>query len=367
MTPELRGIYYRSNPEIVTLGSSVTIKPDYLAQAKYMDAPEVWTIVVVFTGTVGAITGGALGRDAAKIFDTIKFRDSDDVLNVSGAGMRVMEQLEWSGKQVDPADIASGATNATYSYSLRIPFAPWRAVRPKDFAVPTQNFLDGGEFTLTFASAVPTGWAAAQADWRVQLFAEVKDGRRAELKSRRRIKEEAMSQQEFDYQVNGQLRSAILSSKLATTGYSSWASFATLNSRTLKLPAAFQTKLFFDEYRREADTFGANDEFLLAAPGALPLVVPRDKQKIGAMVNTKSLHIDLLAAPPTSARLITDTVIERNANQSATQLGYDGPGPTGQAIRQSGVVVGAAGNYPLKAFNGDLARYMPLRVKKGGM
>jgi hypothetical protein len=365
MTPELRGIPLRSNPEVFQLGAGITFKPDYLQQAKGMAAPEMWGLQIRFTGTVGAITGGALGRDAAKLFDTVRFRDTDDVLNVSGAGARVMEQLEFGAKQQDPVDIASGLTNSTYSYILQVQFAPWRAKRPRDFAIPVENFLSQGEFTIQTAAAVPTGWAAAQADWRIQLFADVRDGRVRELKSRRRVKEEQVTQQEFDYQVNGSLRSAILTSKLATTGYTSLAAFTTLNSRTLKWPAAFQTILLQTEYRREATFLAANDEFTLAAPGAIALLVPRDEQKIGLMPDTKSLHIDLLAAAPTSGRLITDVVIDRNATQTTSLLGYDSPGQAGAAVKQAGVVVGESGNHPLKTFNGELARRLPLRVKKG--
>jgi hypothetical protein len=367
MTPELRGVPLRSNPEVYQLGAGITIKPDYLAQARQMDAPEIWGIMIRFTGTVGAITGGALGRDAAKLFDTVKFRDADDVLNVSGAGCRVLEQLEFGGKQIDPADITSGSTNTTYQYTLRIPFAPWRSVRARDFAIPISNFLDGGEFTLQTPAAVPTGWNTVQSDWRIQLFADVRDGRKKELKSRRRLKEEAVTQIEYDYQVNGFLRAAILTSKLATTGYTSLAAYTTFNSRTAKWPASYQAPLLVDEYRREATFLATNDEFLLAAPGAIPLVVPRDEQKTGQMIDTKSFHLDLLQAAPTSGRLITDVLIDRNATQTAMQLGYDGPGPAGAAIKQSGVVSGKAGNYDVRAFNGELARKLPIRVKPGKM
>jgi hypothetical protein len=366
MTPELRGVNLRSNPEVYQLGAAITFKPDYLAQARQMDAPEIWGIMIRFSGTVGAITGGALGRDAAKLYDNVRFRDADDVLNVSGAGLRVLEQLEFGGKQVDPADITSGATNATYSYTLRIPFAPWRSKRPRDFAIPISNFLDGGEFTIQTASVLPTGWNTVQADQRIQLFADVRDGRVKELKSRRRLKEEAVTQQEYDYQINGYLRSAVLSSKLTTTGYTTLAGFTTFNSRTAKWPASYQTPLLVDEYRREATFLAANDEFLLAAPGAIPLIVPRDEQLTGKMVDCKSFHLDLLQAAPTSGRFITDVIVDRAPAQTAMQLGYDNPGQAGAAVKQMGVVKGAGDNYPVRAFNGELARKLPIVVKRGG-
>jgi hypothetical protein len=367
MTPELRGIPLRSNPETFGHSAAITFKMDFLAQARHMVAPEVDEIDIVFTGTVGGVTATALGKDAAKLIDTVRFRDSDDVWNASGAGCRVLEQLEVGQKQTDPATVASAGTNANYVYRLRLIFnPPHRAERGRDFAIPISNFLDGGEFTIQTSAAVPTGWAAAQSDWKIQLFAFVKDGRVRELKSRRRVKEEAVSSQEFDYQVNGFLRNAILTSKLTTTGHTDLSGFATLNSRTLKWPAAYQTHNLIDDYRINTQAFATNDEFLAAATGAIPLLVAERDQKIGNMPDMKSLHLDLLAAVPTSGRLITDTVIDRNGDMSALAEGYDSPGSLAAAVGKFGVVVGGAKSYPVRGFNAQLARKLPIRLKPGG-
>ncbi len=178
MTPDQRGLVLRSNPENFQAGGAITWKMDFLAQARAMTAPEVWEIDVIFEGTVGAVTGGALGRDAAKMIDNFRFKDADDVFNISGAGARVLEQLEVGNKQVDPADITSGSTNSSYRHRSRFIFAPYhRAVRPRDFTIPLSNFLDGGELTIAFAATPPTGWAAFQNDLKVRLFAYVVDGR----------------------------------------------------------------------------------------------------------------------------------------------------------------------------------------------
>ncbi len=364
MNPEQRGLPLRSNPETYVAGNAITFKMDFLAQARHMAAPEVDEIDIVFTGSVGGVTATALGKDAAKLIDKVIFRDSDEVLNVSGAGLRVMEQLEFGQKQIDPATVASAATNTSYVYRLRIPFnLPHRAERGRDFAIPIANFLDGGEFTVVCASAVPTGWAAVQADWKLQLFAYTRDGRVKELKSRRRIKEEAMTQQEFDYQVNGFLRAAVITSKLTTTGHTDLAAFTTLNSRTLKFPAAYQVHNLVDDYRVNTEAFATNDEFLAAAPGALPILVPEKWQKTGCMPDMKSLHIDLLAAAPTAGRLITDVVIDRNPDMSALSEGYASPGDLAAAVRRNGVVVGASKHHGLAGFNAQLARKLPIRIK----
>jgi len=81
------------------------------------------------------------------------------------------------------------------------------------------------------------------------------------------------------------------------------------------------------------------------------------------MIDTKSFHLDLLQAAPASGRLITDVLIDRNATQTAQQLGYDGPGPAGAAVKGMGKVKGGRDNYPVKAFNGELARKLPITLK----
>lgn len=369
MTPEQHGVQLRSNPEVYNLNSAITFKLDFLAKGRQMAAPVVDEIDIVFTGTVGGVTATVLARDTAKIYDTIRFRDSDDVINASGAGMRVWEQGELGAKQIDGPAVASGATNTAYNYRMRIPFnSPWRAFRGEDFSIPLAHFLEGGEFTIQTPAGVPTGFAAVQADWRVQLFAYVRDDRKRELKSRRRIREEAVVNQEFDYQINGFARWVILTSKLTTTGYTELlALYATINSRTLQLPASYQTFNLVDEYRYNTNMFATTDEFLLTATtaGALAIIQPEVDQMIGAMIDTKTLHIDLQAAAPASGRLLTDTVIDRNGDLAAITEGYASPGELANAARTSGYVDGGSGRkFPAKSFNAALARKLPLIIER---
>ncbi len=367
MNPNLAGKTFRSDALVYALGSSFTIRNDFMAQARNMAAPEVAELVFRFSGTVGAITGGALGRDAAKLFDTIRFRDDDDMFNLSGAGMRVLEQMEVGSKQIDPGDIASGATNSSYVYRLRLLLEPTRrGQRPRDTRVPLAHFLEGGELTIQTAAAVPTGWNSVQSDWRMRVYARIVDGRARELKSRRRIIEQAVTQQEFDYQVNGSLRAAILTSKLTTTGYTSLAGFTTLFSRTLETVPSYETDMLLDEYRREADALGANDEFTLATPGAIPLKAPKKGQKTGEMIDTKTLHLDLLQAAPASGRLITDVIVDRSPNLAALTEGYRSPGELAAAIRDHGYVVGDSGNIKATGMVASLVRRLPVRIKPAG-
>jgi hypothetical protein len=367
MNPNLAGKTFRSDNIVYALGTAFTFRLDFMAQARNMAAPEVEELDFVFTGTVGAVTGGALGRDAAKLFDTVRFRDDDEVFNMSGAGARVLEQYEVGNKQVDPGDLSSGTTNSSYIYRLRVLFQPpRRAQRGRDFRVPLAHFLEGGEITFQTPAAVPTGWNSVQSDWRVQLFARITDGRVRELKSRRRIMELAVTNQEFDYPVNGFLRNALLTSKLATTGYTTLAGFTTFFSRTLETVPSYQTHMAVDEYRRGADSLGTNDEFTLAAPGAIPIKVGDREQKTGEMIDTRTLHLDLLQAAPTSGRIIIDSVVDRSPNLAALTEGYRSPAELAAAIRDFGYVVGDSGNIPAKQMAATLVRRLPVRIKPSG-
>lgn len=363
MNPNLEGKWYRSDSQAYSLSNTLPIKLDFLAGARYMAAPEVADIIVRFNGTVGAVTGGALGRDAAKTIEKVSFRDEDEVINASGAALRVLEQMEFGDKQVDPADITSGSTNTTYSYRLRITAEPLKAHRPRDTRIPLAHFLEGGELLIQTPAAVPTGWAAVQADQRIRVFVRVVDGRVPEVKSRFRIKEEAISQQEFDYQINGSLRAALITSKLATTGYTTLAAYTTLFSRTLETPPDLETDMFVDYYRRYSDSLGTNDEFTLAAPGAIPLMVPRRWQKIGEMIDTKTLHIDLRTTAPASGRLLTWSVVDRTPNLAAMVAGYSSVPEYQRAIVDRGVVVDGKGGESTKGFLPALSRRLPMRFK----
>lgn len=371
MTPQLKGYDFRSNAETFVAGATTTIRSDYLTGARGWTAPEITSLAIVFTGTVAAPNslGGALGRDFAKLFATIKMRlQGQDVYFLSGAGARVIQYVEYGGRLTDTADVAQNTSNATYRAILEIPFACHRSLRPRDSAVALADFLDSGEFTLTFAPANPTGWPAAPAaDWRVQVFAKIVEGRKKELKTVRRLREVIISNQELSYDIGGFLRGAYLTSALATTGYTSLAGITAVNSTTLGWPAAYQTFMLTEHYRQELEVPSTLDEALLAAPGMIPLVWPDQMQKIGRMPDIRSLHLDILTAPPTGLRLLTDVLIDRSPDANAKLFGYDNSMQAAAQVHAHGVVVGAAGNFPIGAFNADLQRKMPTRVKPGGV
>lgn len=368
MNSDQNGRWFRSRLFPWVTGSVLDIDLNFLANARQMAAPEVCELVFVFTGTVTPVGGTAQGEDFCKLFGNITFRDEAEMINASGNMLRLLSQMELGSKAVDPADIAATVATAV-TYRLPVLFEPLstRAVRPRDFRVPLANFLEGGNLLVTLAPALPTFFGVVAGDWNVQVFARVVDGRVREIKSRRRIWDQVINQQEFEYQVNGAIRSAIIGSNLTTSGYTSLAGFTTIFSRTLDLPPSFDTHILQDLYRRQADAIGANDEFIAgsgvaAVPGAIALLFPTRRKKIGTMIDTPILHIDLLRAAPASGRLLLDCVVNRTPNMSALAAGYGSPEDLASAVASHGRAVGEAGNVKATEMPKNLARKMPLRV-----
>lgn len=372
MTPQLKGYDFRSNPEIYTANATTTFRADYLMGAASWVAPEVEGLAIVFTGTIAQagdhVANAALGRDAAKLFGQIKFRlQNQDLILLSGAAARIVEQIEFGGRQVDPADVALNVLNSTYRFVLRIPFACHRNLRRRDTAIALTDFLNSGELTITYPSSPPTGFGPVQADWKVRVFAYVREGRNKEGKSMRRLKEVAVTNQELSYDVGGFLRTAFLTTALTTTGYTSLVAVTNVNSSSLGWPAAYEVFMLVDHYRQMLQFPNALDEFLLAAPGAIPLVFPDIRQPTGKMAYLRTLHLDLLTSPAAGLRLVTDTVVERNPEQTAKLFGYDNAAQGLAQAHAHGVTVGDAGNYAMSSMPPALQRALPLRIKPGGV
>lgn len=362
MIIEYDGIYCRSELLTYSLGTPLIIRPDFLQPAAGMRAPEIADIMIRFSGTVGGVSGTALGEDAAKLYENIRIVDDAEIVNASGACLRVLEQLEFGSGQVDPATVASGATNASYSYVLRITFEPKKALRPRDTRIPLEHFLNGGQFTIQTASAVPTGWNTVQSDQRVQVWVRVVDGRVRELKSRMEIKEQVMSQSEFRYPVFGSLRCAIITSKLTTTGYTSLATLTQFDSDTLKLPPTTDPFIFLDRYRRMSWALGTNDEFADGTPSAIALVNADYQQKIGCMPNVDNLHIRQNVTPVTQQRLLTVTIRNRTMRLAALVSGSLSEADLLAKIANQGVVVdGKPGGTPAVDYDPVLVRRLPIR------
>lgn len=359
------GIWMRSNAENFQLGGTFNFKPDFLAPARHMQAPEVALLEIRIRGDLTAGAGGsALGRDAAKLVDRFRFVDKQEVINASGAGLRVNQQVELGAAAPDPADLAASGVSNGYLAKLWIPFHLPKAHRPRDTRVPLDHFLEAGEMQLAIAAAFPTNWASL-ANARIQIFALVIDGRKRELKSRLTLRELAMTRQEDNYDVYGSIRGLYGTSKLTTSGYSSWAAFTTFNSQTLRYPASLESDLLVDRYRTQAlPNLHAADEFTLAAPGAVPFVSPDRDQKIGAMIDAKTVHLDLGAAPPTNARLFVSAIKDRDPELAALVAGYGSVADYQAALGAFGKVVTPTDtDRDVTSFLSPLARRFPARIK----
>lgn len=364
MNSDQHGRWFRSRSFPWVTGSTLDIDLNFMANARHMAAPEVCELDFVFTGTVTPVGGTLQGEDFAKFFANITFRDEAEMVNASGNMLRLLAMSELGSKYVDPADIAVGVATAV-EYHLPIMFEPpdAKAVRPRDFRVPLAYFLEGGNLLVQLASALPTNAGNTAASWTVQVFARIVDGRKREIKSRRRIWEQVINQQEFEYQTNGSLRTVLIGSNLTTTGYTDLAAFTTLFSRTLDLPPSFQVGQLRELYRRQSDTLSTVDEFVnTTVRSGIPLVIPNRKKKIGQMIDTPILHLDMLAAAPASGRLLCDAVVNRTPNMAALAAGYGSPEDLAAAITARGRVVGEAGNYPARQLPRSLARKMCIRV-----
>lgn len=359
------GILLRSNPETFALGGTINFKTDFLNAARHMQAPEVHMLWIDFSGTVdsAASTNDANGYDAAKLVSRFKFTDKEEVINCSGQSLRLNAIIELGDKYVDMTTLAAGAADAARTWQIPIPFFLPRAERPRDTTVPLEHFLEGGQLELTTPAALPTGWDGFTSGV-VRLCALVKDGRRRELKSRLTIREEVMSLPEHYYNVYGSLRTLVGTSVITTTSASSWASFATFNSQTLKYPASIEARHLVNRYRMHGDGFFSGDPILAATPLAVPFLTPDRRQKIGTMPNIeKTVHLDIGASPPTGARLLIVAIKDRNPELAALVAGFANVSDYQMALARYGTIVSAKGkNASARTFAPELVRRFPVAV-----
>ena len=366
-TPSQDGKIFRSDPYTFGFSNTFSIKPDFLRGAGMMAAPEVAEIVFVFRGSITGATGGALGADAPRLFGRIRFQDESELCNITGVGLRVIEQMEFGSKQIDPTDIASAGSNTSYVALCRVSWDPVKALRPRDFHVPLDHFLEGGQLQITTPTQMPTGWTVNSGT--IRAYFRVKDGRKRELKSRLRTRDIAVTNQEYDYDVGGLLRAAILTSNpaAATAGLTDLTAFNTFFSRSLETEPNLEVDVgTVDRYRRQSDSLSTRDEFTKANPGAVPYVTPDRWQKIGAMPDLRTFHLNLLAAPPTAASLITQVVEDRTPRLAAIVAGYSSSADLMAAIARDGRVQDMSdGGSPVRQWAPSLARRLPIRIEPG--
>lgn len=360
MNPQLDGVYYASNPEAFGLSSVFNIKTDFLAKSRGMAAPEVAELIVRFNGSVAGVTGGALGVDTYKLLKKLIISDDEEMVNVSGASIRVLEQMDFGNRQADPADVASAATSSSFVSTIRFTFEPPKMHRPRDFRVPTVALLDAGQIQLQMADALPTGWGTTSLSCRV--WCRVVDGRKKELKSRRKVTEQSFNRDDDFYPIDGAIRALLLSSVLTTTDYTALSAITVLNSTNLDFFPDFPKGLATDRYLRMQESPQTATLDAVRADKAIALVTPDRYQKIGAMPIVKAAHLRL-GATPTGAVLIRDVVTNRTMNVSTMLSGQPDQMSFQRKLMATGKVRdGSSGGTPIANYNPELARLLPVRV-----
>lgn len=366
------GIDGRSRSYTFALGQNINVDTNFLDQFTGFDAPEISYLLFVFSGSVTAGAGGqALGRDAAKLFNNIDVRMSgQQIINAGGATLRVNEQYELGDKQLDPADVATSGTNASYEYTLCVPFdfpkAPNEYKRDCRLSVKAFKAL-GGQITIRTPAALPTNWSTATGN--VEVYARVREGRQRQVNSLLTLLEYNVTQLEDFYPIEGSARNIILTSRLETTGYTSLtaATYSAFDSRSLGWEAGLHPRILRYRYRQGQVALGTNDENLLAsgAFGAIPIVSADKDQRIGAMPMLTRLHLDLNAAAPASGIILASAIKDRPTLYSAYAAGYADQNQYMSDVLNLGYVRDGS-DTPVAQFDPFLVNRMPIRIKAAG-
>lgn len=346
-----------------TLSSQNVVKTTFLEKMRKLVAPEITDLWFRLSGTVGGVTGGALGKDFAKLIKKVIARDDDEWLNLSGQSLRLLEQVEYGSKQKDPADVASAATSSTYKALLRLTFHPIKAMRPRDFHLPLVSLLDAGEFMVQQSDAWPTGWATSSS-LSLKIFARVNEGRKREVKSRRHLSEISFSVDDTTYPLGGSIRGLYLSSSLTTTGATALTGVTVINSNSLEFPPDLPENILVDRYRMNSEALGTNDE--IEAQNAIAFVVPDKGQKVGLMIDARNVHLRL-GSVPTSSILVRDLVVDRPPEITAKSMGYNSTAEYQQDLVERGRIIdGTDGGAPVTTFNPTLVRRLAARIPGDG-
>ncbi len=365
MQPQNYGEWFRGEALAWSASGKLKFKNDFLSKARNFRAPAIAEFGFQFTGTVGGVTATALGIDAPKVFSRFLIKDKDVRCDASGAVMYAHNELEFGNAERGnlPATVSSGATNTSYNYILNIPYEFRDSQREADYRIPVPYILEGGIIQANCAAAVPTGWAAAQSDWTVTLWARVVDERVRELKSTLVYEQFNHTRSEDYFPIQGSARHILGTTDLTTTDYTSWSTFTAINSKALELESDMDPRLWTKEYTTQK-TLDTTNTHLLYTNDVIPYVFSHRRQKIGRMPNLDQLDIRLQAAPVSNAALLASKIIERNMTLAAMWMGYNGPGELSAAIEEYGCIVDEH-NTPYKQYDGVLASRMPVRLKPG--
>lgn len=366
MRPENDGIYLRSRPYTFVAGQAINVDTNFLQQCLGWESPEIAEVIFILTGSVTAGGGGnALGQDFYKLFDNIRIEHKEVVVDASGAALYANEQHEYGNKSTPPANVGTSATNAAYEGILTIPFEFPKAPNEykRDARVSVKAFMAlGGKFVVRCGS-LPTNWSTVTLN--LEVVCRVVEGRQQQVNSFYTLQEYVVTNTEEWYPINGSARYVALTSKLATTGYTSLAGFTSLDSRTLNWESGFHPRYLRERYKKQHLSIDAAvDLHLLATPAAIPLINGDKDQRTGKCPNLDKLHLDLNAAAPASGVILIGAFKDRHPLYSAYSAGYNDQGQFLADVSQYGVVRDGK-NTPVSQFDPYLVNRLPVRIKVG--
>jgi hypothetical protein len=359
-----KGVPYRARPLTYATGSSTNLDLSFLqSPMNRMRAPVVRELAFHFEGSISGTTGGFDDKDACQLFSKIVIRDRGGIIHdLPGKLIRARQILELgergSSDADSGADVASGATNAAYSFILRVPFDVENGHVGSDTALPLLHLVEGGNievgFTTPAQSVVNSGT--------VTTYALVHDEKYRELKARMVAQNFAVTISEDDYAIGGHVRWLVLLSNPTAQGYSDWttATYPTIDVPELELSNQSITFLR-SEYKRIRIDRSADDPITSGGPDGVPLIWASRGQRIDKMPNLPSVRIRLTAAPPTSAQLLQNFIIDRFPPLAAEWMGYASIDGFMAAARERGAVKLGNGG-PVKATDlpPELSRRLPM-------
>lgn len=365
-----KGVAFRSRGITYGAGQSTNFDLSFLqSPMARMGAPVVRELVFEFAGSISGTTGGFVGDDACMIYSKIEIRDKGGVIHdLPGKQVRNRMLIEFGQRGQEDADgigtagdVASGATNASYRFFLRVPFDLEQACNGADTALPLLHLVDGGEVLVTFNASNPTNSTVNSGT--VTLYAIVHDEKVKELKSRLVTKQFAVTLIEADYTLNGSTRILALTSNPAGTGYTDWtvATFPTIDVPELEL-SNFSVPMLRSEYSRLRPFRATDDTFVTGGPDGIPLIFPSSGQRIDKMPDLKSVRVRLPAAAVTSAQLLTCWIEDRYIPLAAQWLGFSDMGQYIETVNSRGKVKLSGGGVMDPALLGAMAKRYPIVI-----
>ncbi len=353
----------------------------FLNACRDQSAPVIDEIVIVAAINLKTGSAGLRGGAIASMFSQILVQDqAGERCNVRGSSLRVIDQLEYGAGFQDPTSMAVSITDSTArKLILRIPFNPEKARRRRDYGLPIRGFLDGGKMQLVTSPALLPGMGANGGtiqDGTITVYAWVRDERVPQAPSRIVYLDESVAQTNFDYNVAGSLRYALLyNGEINERTPTAW-SAQQLSSKTLELQAiddfVFQDK--YSTYQKPprsspgtvatADTYAQTDTILTGQ--TVPVYFPNQEEKIVDMPQMQTLNLKTSLSSITTSELpqvIKCVITERSASVTARVLGVSDPA---KAVADRGRIKAASGNsVGVGAFPPQLAKMMPVKITKG--